>query len=281
MLRAILYSSLVRNSFTRLRICQSHLRRWGDCRRLRRCASTIAVGIVVAGVVVGTAQGAIVESINPLAIPATPEVPVFYSIFDNAGWYYTPSTSYALTGIYSNFGPNPSASGTNQITVQVQTDRPVKGGLVLAEATFDGENAVGGMLGASFDPIEVIAGETYFVNYLHLSGMGVNLGTWEEGEGGTPYPAGGATTNLGVYYRDDDNGFDTEVTDVWEVAAFGLARVSGAEPILFFEGIGVPEPSSVLLLAIGAGALSLRWRSEGRKKQLQRIAERGMSVVGD
>jgi hypothetical protein len=204
-------------------------------------------------------DAAYIETINPAATPATPEVRVFYSLFDNIGWYYTPNTSYSLTGIYSNFGPNDTATGISHMTLQVQTERPVKGGVVLAEATFDGEKSVGGLLGASYAPISLTAGHTYFVNYLNLSGMGVNLGTWDD-ETGTPHPSGGATTNLGVYYRNDDNGFDTEETNTWEVASFGLARVSGAEPILFFEGFVVPEPSAAILIAIGGGAMVLRWR---------------------
>jgi hypothetical protein len=230
-----------------------------DCAMIRSlglCCVVFILGVVAQQPEVDAAY---IETINPAAVPATPEVPVFYDLFDNIGWYYTPNTSYTLTGIYSNFGPHDAVTGISHITLQVQTERPVKGGVVLAEKTFDGEKSVGGLLGASFAPIPLTAGHTYFVNYLHLSGMGVNLGTWDD-ENGTPHPAGGATTNLGVYYRNDDNGFDTEETNIWEVASFGLARVSGAEPILFFEGVGVPEPSAAMLIAIGVGTLALRWR---------------------
>jgi hypothetical protein len=239
-----------------------------DCAMIRLLGLCCVVFILGFVAQLPAVDAAYIETINPAATPATPEVRVFYSIFDNIGWYYTPNTSYTLTGIYSNFGPNDSASGINHITLQVQTERPAKGGVVLAEAMFDGQNAVGGLLGASFAPIPLTASQTYFVNYLHLSGMGVNLGTWDEDQFGTRYPSGGATTNLGVYYRDDDNGFDTEETNTWEVSGGGLARVSGAEPILFFEGFGVPEPCSIELLSIAVllGVGNRRIRKRGKKE---------------
>jgi hypothetical protein len=210
-------------------------------------AAILLVGAMVAMPV----RAAFIDSINPEAIPATPEVSVFYASFDKLGWYYTPTTSYTLTGIYSNFGPTTSSVGVNTITVQIQSDRPVLGGTLLREGMFEADRAIGGLLGASFPQLDLVAGETYFVNYLGLQGMGVNLGTWEYGSLFMPHPADGATTNLGVYYRnEDDDGFAVEVTDVWEYASDFITPVSGAEPILYFEGFAVPEPASLEIAVV-------------------------------
>ena len=50
----------------------------------------------------------------------------------NIGWYYAPTISYTLTGIFSHFRAVPNGTGTRTMTVQIWTDREAAGGTLLA-----------------------------------------------------------------------------------------------------------------------------------------------------
>ena len=94
--------------------------------------------------------------------------------------------------------------------MQIQTDRPINGGTVLAQGTFQGNSESGGIDGITFAPIPLTAGKSYFIDLRNIDGMGVDLGTWQS-ENGSPQPAGGATVNLGADYSDTatSTGFPT------------------------------------------------------------------------
>ena len=68
------------------------------------CSLTIPVSRLQAGVI---------DSINPNATPATNlNVGVDFQLpGSDLGWYYTPSFSYELTGIATDFGPTDSPLG--------------------------------------------------------------------------------------------------------------------------------------------------------------------------
>jgi hypothetical protein len=206
-------------------------------------------------------EAAYIDSINADAVPASNEInTIFYSSSENGqGWYYTPAFSYTLTGIFTNFGQSNSTFVTPEITVQIQTDRPVNGGTVLAQGMFQGNSADGGIGGTSVEPISLVGGQTYFVDFLNDVGMGINLGFWQD-VGSVPTPSDGATVNLGTYYYDPlpSTGFSQSIGDGANETFFGTVQASGGEPILLFNGFipGTPEPSSILLMAIGGAAIA-------------------------
>jgi hypothetical protein len=220
----------------------------------------IAAGFVVAIACICTplSKAAFIEQINPDAQPATPGVAVAFDAggANAIGWYYTPAQDYTLTGIYSVFRAMGGESDARNVTVQIQRDRPAAGGSVLREATFQVDRSAGGVNGGSFADLPLVAGQRYFVDFLGIRELGVNVGTWEVGPSGNR-GAFGAVDNLGSYYR-DDNGFAVERTNSWEFAIFGTVPVSATHPIMKFEGFVVPEPSTLILVL--SGILGTVWR---------------------
>jgi hypothetical protein len=203
---------------------------------------------------VPTALGVQVDNINGSATPPF----VNYGGPRDIGWYYTPSLTYDLTGIFTTFRAVPNGTGSRTVTVQIQSERPVNGGTVLGQGTFAADSGAGGNLGASFAPVHLTAGTTYFVDFLNTVGMGVNLGSWQD-VGGTPTPSAGATVNLGTWYGNLVGNTSTNFTTATDTNgayyATATGNVSFAEPILRFEGT-IPEPVSlgtIVLLALGVG----------------------------
>lgn len=107
------------------------------------------------------------------------------------GWYYTPSTSYLLSGIVTIYDNLSSADPT--VTFGVYTDRPSNGGALLGSATY---TPAGGTLGSQsglvaapvFAPgIPLIGGTTYFIGEQNIFHLGVSQVTFEStGVEGTP-----------------------------------------------------------------------------------------------
>ena len=220
-------------------------------------------------------QAAIIDSINGSAEPAsTLQNGVDYSFTGNdIGWYYTPTVSYTLDGIYTEFGQYPGELVTPTITVQIQTDRPVSGGTLLGQATFQGNSYDGGELGGTFSPVQLIAGHTYFVDFIGMNGMGVNVGQWADNAQGVPEPSAGATTDLGAYYADSatSTGFAGAHVGNNDFTLAGM-QLDGNEPILYFDGfVAAPEPSSNCLMIIGAiTALAIALYRRASRKRLDR-----------
>lgn len=179
------------------------------------------------------------DSINAAASPE----PAFWNASD-VGWLYTPAASYNLTGILTLFGT--SGTGSNPITEAVFSGLPGSGGTLLASATFTGVN--GSFSGGSFAPLSLVAGQTYFIAFEGVANWSVNV------------TADLGAVSLGNLY------FDFGGT------SFGSTETGGADtqPILEFVGntgsggTGVPEPSSLFLLASGmlgmAGPMMRRMR---------------------
>jgi hypothetical protein len=212
------------------------------------------VTVLVMAWLVPPTFGAQVDNINGSATPPF----VNYAGPRDIGWYYTPALSYDLTGIFTTFRSVPNGTGSRTVTVQIQSQRPVNGGTVLGQGSFTADSGVGGNLGASFAPVHLTAGTTYFVDFLNTVGMGVNLGSWQN-VGSTPTPSDGATVNLGTWYGNAVGNPSTDFTTATDTnGAYyttSTGNVSFAEPILRFEGTVVPEPVSlgtvIALLVLG------------------------------
>ncbi|HWB12730.1 MAG TPA: PEP-CTERM sorting domain-containing protein [Pirellulales bacterium] len=205
------------------------------------------------------------DEINPNAQPL---LNTSYA-FPNIGWYYTPTQSYTLTGISTFFEPISSGTGNHSITVQIQSDRPANGGVLLDQATFSANSATGGVVGGEFTTaVALQAGQTYFVDFMGLSGMGTNLGQFIVEPDGTHVASAGATTRLAAFWSDGVFGSSRVGNAGDEFLPTGNA--SGLEPILYFDGktaAVTPEPSAGVMMLLGLGTAAVLRRRRKRKAQ--------------
>lgn len=237
--------------------------------------------------------GAIVifDSINPNA--STPIVTIGGTLVaaasyegvpgGNIGWYYTPTLSanftYQLTRIDSKFDAWAApAPPTFPVTISVYSERPVLGGSLLTQGTFNPNMTFGDWQGAELAPLTLLHGTRYFFAFSGLdptnpvgvtnNAVGVNYGTWDI-ISGTPTLNNGATTDLGAHYLGTN--FATEVLNGFSSGSGGDVRGARNSPIIQFTGNvnAVPEPSSIsLVVATLAISISIRnRRSLARRSQ--------------
>jgi hypothetical protein len=186
----------------------------------------------------------------------TPDFSVFSANIDNLGWIYQPSFSYMLDGITSTFRAvtNPPVT-TRDVTLSVYDDVPSAGGNLLRSGTFSAGGA-GGDLGIMFAPLQLQAGETYFVALSNLAtpnGLGVDLVTFT-----TSLPPPQPTPNPPWDFNPNIDFLEGWYTGANFGTHFTVDDSPGfAAPILRFHGV-VPEPSAVALVAIAFGLFSYR-----------------------
>jgi hypothetical protein len=143
----------------------------------------------------------------------------------DVGWEYTPTISYTLTGVFTKFG----GYGDNRtVTVEVYDDLPGDGGSLLRSAGFTPTGQT--FCGASFSPINLIAGHTYFIGFRNVANLGVNV---------TGNPE--ATTLSLLYYSYADDGSYSIIQDT----APGTST-----PILEFYGHESPKEAVEQLISI-------------------------------
>jgi hypothetical protein len=205
-------------------------------------ALSIAAGI---GVAAKATASTIVDSIDassPLVAGASWGVP-------EAGFAYTPSFSYTLDGIATQFGSNgcynpPCYSQT--VTVAIYLGLPGNlsllgsGGLIPVPNTF---------VTAPISPVVLVGGTTYFVAFENINGIYVNA-----------TDSGPVAT--GLYY--DENGGQT-----FDKGPNGVAPVGFGFETEFF-GTAVPEPSTWTMMILGF--LGLGWMAYRRKNSSMRFA---------
>jgi len=116
-----------------------------------------------------------------------PEEDTWYAT--DVGWEYTPTIGYTLTGVFTKFG---YVENHRTVTVEVYEGLPSNGGRLLRSARFTPASLA--YSGASFAPINLVAGHSYFIGFRNVSGLAVNM---------TYNPD---LTNFLLYYSDVDNG---------------------------------------------------------------------------
>jgi hypothetical protein len=125
----------------------------------------------------------LVDSVNQ---NAHPEENTWYAA--DVGWEYMPTISYTLTGVFTKFG----YVDNRTVTVEVYEGLPSNGGRLLRSAEFTPATLT--YSGASFAPINLVAGHSYFIGFRNVSGLEVNMT-------GNP-----DLTNFLLYYSDVDDG---------------------------------------------------------------------------
>lgn len=197
-------------------------------------------------------SGSVMESYNA----GQPQAPnTFWGVSD-IGWYYTPASSYNLNGVSTIFTQSTDPGDVNRlVTVGIFTDRPAAGGSLLASGTFDTSTARGVYGGASFTPVALTGGTTYFVGFENVFHLGVDEVSYAT-TGGNAGPPGSVA--LGSTWQDSGG------------ATFATEGSNGTtwfdKPLIEFLTPNVasaPEPSAWALIAIPAALMFLRIR---RKK---------------
>jgi hypothetical protein len=180
------------------------------------------------------------------------------SVLTDLGWVYSPTESYQLSGISSDFSTGEVGSQT--VTLSLYSGIPNTGtATLLGSGTFA---SGAGLLGVTFGTdISIVAGETYFVGLSNTAGIGVN--GVEAAFGVTPSDpvAAGVTYIPSGFYSDELAGTTDFATNIPLNTGAGTEDNAFAAPIFDFYGepnvSSVPEPSSLALSTIGVFTLLL------------------------
>ncbi|MHC4647979.1 MAG: hypothetical protein ACYTBJ_21170 [Planctomycetota bacterium] len=180
--------------------------------RVARLRSKSLVVLLLTLSVCSAAAAVVMDSINAEKDAET--VPWGVS---EVGWIYTPSLSYNLTDVRTKFG----SGDLRIVTVEVYDELPSLGGTLLRSAAFLPVANV--FAGGSFVPLEVNAGEDYFIGFRNVYGLNRNY-----------TPEAGSVSVSSLYYSWTDNG----------TYGFENPFVPFTQAILQFEGFEeqVPDP---------------------------------------
>jgi hypothetical protein len=181
------------------------------------------------------------EAVNAEYAPAANT----FWIAASVGWFYTPGTTYTLSGVETRFLPG---SVPRLVTVELLTAPRADGGVLLRSATFNSSVATDTFGGGYFANISLVGGRTYFVGFRNVSApAGQNSG---RGLGINVTDAPSAARLAFRSDRDDSGAYAGVLTSPDPIEQ---------RPILRFVGPAaqsvVPEPSACLL--VGTGLLTL------------------------
>ena len=186
----------------------------------------------------GLAQASSVfYSVNGTDAPGSNHVVNIWTCCTDVGWYVTPTASFDLTEVDTVFGSVDSRT----VTVVIFSGGPA--GTLLGHAGFTPQTSLAG--GVFTTPIPIVAGQSYFVGFENVNGLGVNITA-----------DAGAQSVGDLFYDVAGNGsFSMEYTVVDE----------NRQPILQFLGtapLAVPEPHAVVLMTAGLGLVALLRRQK-------------------
>jgi PEP-CTERM motif len=208
----------------------------------------------------------IIDDINGSLSP----YPDLTNALSDLGWVYSPTVSYELSGIYSDF----STGGSSQtVTLTLYAGIPNSGGAtVLGTGTF---TSGAGDLGVTFgSDISIVAGDTYFIGLSNTEGIGVNMADAAFSVSSSTPAAPGVTYIPSGFYTDDNDGtttdFATQIPLIdTSCPGGGSCDNAFAAPILNFYGeipgtSSVPEPGSLGLSMTGIAVLLFALRAKRR-----------------
>ena len=181
-----------------------------------------------------TNASTIVDSFNVTANPARS----FFTPLD-WGWFYTPSMSYNLTRIETEFsafgplffGPKPTPQ---TVTVEILTAPRSDGGTLLGSASFDWTTAIGTLNGPTLPDIYLTAGSTYFIGLRNINGIGVNI-------------ASNGTQTMPGFSRFDTNGsgsYSWSASNNNQYAIFQFNGIPAVPP----ASVTTPVPTAIWLV---------------------------------
>lgn len=177
------------------------------------------------------------------------------------GWLYTPTSSYDLAGISTEFSiPINTSIEDRPVTVVVyENNTPANGGTLLGSFTFNSAVADGTLGGGSFStPISLTGGTQYFVGFENVGPLSPYANEDDLGVNSTADPG---ATFLSNWYV--DGGGATFAGEDTNMDVFG-------QPILAFYGATstvtstAPEPAAWLLMIAGLGGVGLTLRRKTR-----------------
>jgi hypothetical protein len=184
---------------------------------------------------------------------------------NDLGWVYTPTVSYQLSGITSDFSTGETGSQT--VTLSFWSGLPDAGGTELASGTFA---SGAGILGVTFgSDISIVAGDTYFVGLSNTNGIGVDMVQSAFSVTSANPAAPGVTYIPSGFYSDElaaTTDFATNIPLIDTSCPGGESCDNAfAAPILNFQGVAnsnVPEPGTLAMSATGVVALLLAFSAK-------------------